>query len=198
VAVVSDGVQPGTEVDRELWERFREDVKRRKGGVRGHIRTELENALRAYIHGGDATPVDVDARLQRIEAELGIAPADGGADTVETPQDTHTRQPVPEEKPAANAATEKKVRWLAQRVREDRAIDPAEAAEVPPQLLRETVKEAYGFRRDTAKRYVDRLADELGLSEHPDPNVDLLITDAKRKQLREQERVQADDQLDDL
>jgi len=195
---VSDGVQPGTEVDRDLWERFREDVKRRKGGVRGHIRTELENALRAYIHGGEATPVEVNARLQRIEAELGIAPADGGIDAPSAAEDTHTRQPVPDEKPSANAATEKKVRWLANRFVAERDFDADGTADLPKSALRAFVREAYGFRRDTAKRYVSELIDHFDLRESPLPESDLLVTASRYDELLDEHRADADDKIDDL
>jgi len=57
--------QPGVRVDSSLWEEFRQDVKERRGGVRGHMKTELENALSSYIQaskGGDITD-----RLRRLE-----------------------------------------------------------------------------------------------------------------------------------
>jgi len=183
---VSDGVQPGTKIDEELWERFREDVKRRRGGVRGHIRTELENALRAYIHGGDATPTDIDARLQRIEAELGIAPADGGVAPSEDGS-THTRAPsridaATSEKPPANAATEKKIAYLAACVAE-RFDGIDEGTEFPPAVLQNIVKEEYGFRADTAKRYVDELIDHFGFCDHPHPEVNNLVSEARHDEL---------------
>lgn len=198
MAFVSDGVQPGTEVDEELWSRFREEVKRRKGGVRGHLRTELENALRGYIHGGDATPAEIDARLQRIEAAVGAAGTDGGTDTFEASEHTHAPEPTVAEKPPSNAPTEKKVQYLAHRLREDHTIYEDEAAELPKAMLRNVVKDVYGFRRDTAKRYVSELIDVFGLSNHPDPDVDLLVTEPKRQTILDEQREQIDSDLDNL
>lgn len=57
--------RPGVVVDEQLWERFREDVRKRKGGTRGHLREELENALREYIHATQGG--DTHDRLRRIE-----------------------------------------------------------------------------------------------------------------------------------
>lgn len=189
---MTDGVQPGTEVDPAVWEAFRKEVKRRRGGVRGHIRTELENALRDYIHGGDATPNEINERLQRIEAAVGAAGTDGGADTFEPAEHTHTPgEKIPDKKPAANAATDKKLRYLTGCVHEEVGKD---FLEIPESLLRDVVKSEYGFRSDTAKRYVEQLTDELGLVDHPraDP---LVCTPNRREELLNEH---ADEELDTL
>lgn len=63
-----DPVQPGTYINRDVWEEFRKDVKERRGGIRGHLRSELENAIEEYIdasHGGD-----VNDRLRRLENQM--------------------------------------------------------------------------------------------------------------------------------
>jgi hypothetical protein len=194
---VGDEVQPGATVDRELWERFREEVKRRRGGVRGHLKTELENALRGYIHGGDATPAEIDARLQRIEAAVGAAESDGGTDA-RSAENTHTREPTVTERPAPNAPTHKKVAYLAHRFREANDFDPSEAAMVPRRMLRETVKDEYGFRRDTAQRYVEELIDRFDLRDHPRPDADTLVTESKFEELLTDHRADADDRIEDL
>jgi len=190
---VSDGVQPGTEVDEDIWKAFREEVKRRRGGVRGHIRTELENALRDYIHGGDTTPADIDQRLQRIEAAVGAAGTDGGTDTFE--QQEHTHAP-PETKPSANAPSEKKLRYLAECVRDNYGSGSGDVEEIPKASLREVVKDEYGFRSDTAKRYVQQLIDHFGLVDHPtaDP---LVCTPQRREKIIEEQAEQDLSELDD-
>lgn len=61
-------IQPGVRVDKSVWQEFRDDVAERRGGVRGHLKTEVENALRSYVEaskGGDITD-----RLRRIENQL--------------------------------------------------------------------------------------------------------------------------------
>jgi len=57
--------QPGTRVNENLWETFREDVKQRNGGVRGHLRHELETAIREYINASQGG--DTHDRLRRLE-----------------------------------------------------------------------------------------------------------------------------------
>jgi hypothetical protein len=197
VVGVTDTVQPGTEVDAALWKQFRDEVERRRGGTRGHLRTELENAIRGYIHGGDATPADIDDRLQRIEAAVGAAPTDGGSPTLPERKDTHTREPTPTERPPSNTATEKKVTWLAECVLDREVPQTRDLMTVPRATLREVVKDEYGFRSDTAKRYVERLVDHFGLVDHPTADA-ILVTPEKRDELIEQRRKELEDETDTL
>ena len=187
---MSDEVQPGVRIDKALWNRFREDVERRHGSVRGHLRTELETAIREYLRVSDeATPTQLDARLQRIEAAVGASPTDGGTDTLPTAEDTHTRESPAEtidEKPPSNVATEKKVAWLAKCVR-DGVTGGGDFQEVGRSTLAETVKDEYGFRSDTAKRYVERLIDHFDLVDHPVAD-GVLVTPARREELIEQRK----------
>lgn len=133
-----DRTQPGVEIDAELWAQFRDEVERRRGGVRGHLRNELENALRGYIHGGDATPADIDERLQRIEAAVGAAGADGGAPTrsEESTPHTHTGDGKVTlasggQKPHDKAPKAKKIAYLAACVRDREDWLEAAADELP-------------------------------------------------------------------
>jgi len=51
-------IQPGTSIDKQLWKRFKDDVRDRRGRINGVLANELERALEAYIdgsHGGDVT-----------------------------------------------------------------------------------------------------------------------------------------------
>jgi len=195
---VTDTQQPGVEVDRELWEQFREEVKHRRGGVRGHLKTELEAALRDYIEGGDPTPDQINARLQRIEDAVGVAGTDGGADLRSGEPHTQTEtaeRESPEKKPAAKAARSQKLSYLTDRVRETvgGAVDH-EIAEIPEAKLAEVVREEYGFTDDTTAEYVADLRERLGLVEHPtaDP---LLCTPERREELVNEN---ASDRLDEL
>lgn len=182
---VSDTVQPGTELDAALWERFREDVERRHGGVRGHLRSELETAIREYLRVSDeATPAQLNRRLQRIEAAVGASPTDGGEDTLDAPEHTHARTETPTEKPASNTATEKKVAWLAECVRENHGEG---FHEVTRNDLADVVKDEYGFRADTARRYVERLIEYFDLTEHPGTSK-VLVTDERYDEIMENRR----------
>ena len=68
---MTDDRQPGVRIDGELWDEFREEVRHRRGSVRGHLKHELEAALREYIEGGQPTGDQINARLQRIEDAVG-------------------------------------------------------------------------------------------------------------------------------
>jgi len=60
--------QIGVKVNEQTWQEFRQDVRERHGGIRGHLKHEVEAALQEYIdasHGGD-----VNDRLTRIEDQL--------------------------------------------------------------------------------------------------------------------------------
>lgn len=178
---MSDRTQIGPAIDADLWREFREDVRARKGQVRGVLGDELETAIRQYLNDS-VDPVERKQleKLTRIESALDIQTADGGVDTLEA--DSHTHAPSRldvTEKPAANAATEKKVAYLARRAKDEYTLDPEKEGTVPKSVLRDLVKDEYGFRRDTAKRYVEELIDELSLQEHPDPNYDQLVTEPR-------------------
>jgi len=64
-----DLTQPGTRIDDALWREFRNDVEDRFGTVRGHLRHELENALREYLRGTEGG--DTHDRLRRLENAVG-------------------------------------------------------------------------------------------------------------------------------
>lgn len=171
-----DRVQIGPAVDAKLWKRFREDVKSRTGTVRGNLGRELENAIREYLKDGPtASEQRMLERLGRIESAVGAAQADGGTHTVDAEPHTH----APSEKPAANAPTERKVEYLAERVREDHGGDFDEVAR---SVLIDTVKSEYGFRSDTAKRYVGELVEHFELEAHPVAD-GVLVTPERRAEL---------------
>lgn len=191
---MSENVQPGVKIDPSIWEEFREKVKERKGGVRGHLRSEVETALRLYVSDEtEVSAVQVNQRLSRIESEMGIAGTDGGTDTVEAVEHTHARgEPTVDEKPSANAPTDKKVAYLADCIKETATDDPQE---LPRKVIVETVKDEYGFRSDTAKRYVEHLVEEFGLVAHPEID-GMLVSPEKKSELVEERRKQIEEQAE--
>jgi hypothetical protein len=183
---MSERKKIGPRVDEHLWKRFREAVKDEKGGTKNHVGRELETAMRLYLgNESEVSAVQMNQRLARIEAAVGVAESDGGTSTVSTPE--HTRAPSridPDERPAANAATEKKVAWLASQLTDEIGDG---FKEVPRSELVELVKDEYDFRVDTAKRYVDRLADHFDLQQHP--KIDsVLVTPERYEELVEERR----------
>jgi len=187
---LTDTVQPGAEVDAALWRRFREAVEQQTGGVRGHLRAELETALRLYLADEtEVSAIQVNNRLARIESELGIADADGGVDTFEA--DGHAHAPTwsdGDPKPPANAPTDKKVQYLAGQ------LAPVEN-EISKKALRSAVKDEYGFKSDTAKRYVELLVDHFDLVDHPEID-SLLVSQDRREEILGERRADLEAEAD--
>lgn len=185
---MSDEVQPGTKIDADVWEQFREEVRERHGVVRGHLKTELENALRQY--SGDAVSPDanVDRRLARIEAELGVGATDGGTQTSESAEDTHTPTDLPEEKPHPNTSAKKKIKWIAAEYRRVYGQDNLTLHKVVHGNLKELIDDAYGFADDerTAK-YISDVVDHLGMAQHPKWDHKYIPEERREEILAEQE-----------
>jgi hypothetical protein len=192
---MSDRVQVGARVDAALWEEFREQVESRHGQTRGSLGDELENAIRNYIHfGADKSVPDqlaeMNTRLQRLEGEVGTAAADGGTDSLAADEHTHAPSRLDvTEKPAANAATDKKVAWLAEQV-------GSNPESIPRAKLRDIVKDEYGFRSDTAKRYVERLIDHFDLVDDPTADSGILVSQDRREEILEQRRADLEAEAD--
>lgn len=195
---MSDRVQIGVEVDAEVWQRYREWVENKHGKTRGVLGDEVENALRQQI-GEEITPgiARLEKRLARIETEVGATAADGGADTFEEGEHTHAPSRLDTtDKPPANSATEKKVAYLAECVLDEEVPHERELDMVPEEVLVETVKDEYGFRSDTAKRYVGELIDYFELVDHP-CNDALLVSQSRHTQIIEEQREQAAQEAED-
>jgi len=183
-------VQPGGRVSKATYDRFREFVRRHHGSVRGNLGTELEKAMEdrmdASNNGDPITRIENDVATIKamLAGEDDGTEADGGevAPTPSEPEYTHTRG---DGKPAANAPTEKKLAYLITQIGDDCQM-------IPRKQLRERVKDEYGFRKDTAKRYVDRLVDHYDFVPHPDAKADVLVSQERRRELLEEE---ADEQL---
>jgi hypothetical protein len=189
----------GVRVDADLWDQFVSEVEERKGQKRGVLGDELENAIRNYIHHGTEKSTaelfaEFNERLHRVEQSIGTVSADGGVDISEPSEHTHAPRVVPDEKPAANAPTEKKTAWLAAAfVSEYGPGDGSPPDQIPEAKVREFVKDAYGFRKDTAKRYVTAVIERHGYVDHPDADGILQLPDAREAYLAEQREEATDD-----
>lgn len=202
----SNRVQIGPEIDKDIWEQFRESTRERHGTVRGNLGAELENAIRFYEQYGPGGSLpnqlaEMQAQLDRIERATDATTTDGGQ-TLSEPAHTHTRDlPTPVEKPAPNTSTEKKVAWLAECVLDEEVPNSRDIDQVPRSTLRDVVKDEYGFRSDTARRYVGELIEYFDLGDHPD-NDKILVTDEKRQRIldarRDEKESDAAETLDTL
>lgn len=190
---MSDEVQPGTKIDADVWEQFREEVRERHGVVRGHLKTELENALRQYSGDAGTTDADIERRLARIEAQVGVGVADGGADTSEPAEDTHTPNGVPEEKPHRNTGKKPKVLWLAEQVIRAEVPNSRNLKMIPRPKIRAVIDEEYGFDDERAANYVEKVIDELDLRQHPTNDVVYVSQDKYDKVVEEERQKRRDE-----
>jgi len=196
---VSDEVQPGTKIDADVWENFREAVRDRHGVVRGHLKTELENALREYSGDAGTAGADIERRLARIEAEVGVEATDGGLDTSEPSECTHTPKQsleAPDERPHPQGQTKQKVLWLADRVLDAEGVSQTELSMTHEETVLNVIQTEYDFKADTAADYIEKVTEALGLVEHPFKDV-LYVTEAKRDELVETRREQERDDVQD-
>ena len=201
---MTDEKQPGVKIDADVWEQFRAEVRERHGVVRGHLKTELENALRQYSGDAGPTGIDIERRLARIEAQVGVEATDGGTDTSEPPECTHTPEQsleAPDDRPHPQAATKQKVNWLADCVLDAEGVAQTELSMTHEDTIREVIQSEYDFKAETAADYVAKVTEALGLVEHPFKDV-LYVTEEKAEELiekrREQERESAQTRSEQL
>jgi len=192
-----DTVQP-TRISKEEYVRFKQFVEDVHGTTRGHLKTEIENALREYRKPDNSRDAlsRIEDDVATIKATLATAEADGGT-VVDTPfadEHTHARPDttptVPSEKPAPNAPSEKKVRWLASELLEKEVPNTGELQQVARSSITELVKDRYGFRSDTAKRYVSELVDHFELQAHPQAGDSVLVTEHEYRNIVADEQEQ--------
>lgn len=165
-----DEIQP-TRISKDEYVKFKQYVQDVHGKTRGHLSTEIENALREYRQpDNSAEPIQrIENDIATIKARLADAEADGGvADLVTPPSDsddshTHTRN----EKPKPNAPRSKKIEYFVETQMDD-------TGSVPIDEIQRRIKKTYGFEDRTAEKYVEPIIDELNGKLHPN-NTNIVI-----------------------
>jgi hypothetical protein len=166
--VKGETVQP-TRISKEEYKRFKQWVQDTHGTTRGHLSTEIENALREYRQ-----PDHKQDKLTRIEddvATLKAMMAEGNADggtVTPTSQDDCTRTHADTGKPRPNSPRSEKIEWIISEY-----YNP-DGGSTTPEAIQSQVQEAFGFGERTAKEYVQLVIDELEAKRHPENN-DLLV-----------------------
>lgn len=156
---MSDRKQP-TPIDAKEYDRFVEFVRDAHGGVRGNLRTELENALREYresYYDRDDTLVRIEHDLATVKAAVVDGDADGGA-AAQSPR-THTQtdndQHDPDDPPHPKAATKAKLDWLEAEVRR-RATNQ----KFSRPAIRRVIEKTWGFDDRTADPMVETVVED--------------------------------------
>jgi hypothetical protein len=175
-----DTVQP-TRISKEEYKRFKQWVQDTHGTTRGHLSTEIENALREYRQ-----PDNKQDKLTRIEddiasvkAMLAEVEADGGTAPLPS-EDTRTHTRADTTKPRPNSPRSSKVEWIISEY-----YSPG-GGSTTPQAIQSQVQGAFGFGERTAEEYVQLVVDELGAKRHPENN-DLLVWGENLKRVKNDE-----------
>ena len=168
--MATDEIQP-TRIDKAEYLAFKEWVQEVHGKTRGHLSTEIENALREYRQPNDtAEPLTrIEQDIATIKARLVDAEADGGVvATAAAPSCEPTHTHTPDVQPAANAPRAKKVEYLI-----DQKYD-RDGGSIRPDTIKKDVKELYGFDDRTSPKYIQPVIDALDAKRHPN-NSDILV-----------------------
>jgi len=198
--VGQDTIQP-TPIDADEYEQFRSFVADVHGRVRGHLATELENALREYresYYGGDRLK-RIEDDIATIKANVADAEADGGTAPQAASEPNSTR-PRDSRKPAVNQPRGKKIEYLIAECVGDQTKNDS-TSEVSRPDIASTVADEYGFSDELHDEYVtevfDRIEERYDAEPHPN-NTDILLWDDALQAMKEELRKEAEGELDDM
>jgi hypothetical protein len=151
-----DGLVRLPRIDESLRDEFKQDVEDRFGGVKGHYRHEVENALREYLKGSKGG--DTHDRLRRLE------------NTVER-IDERTEALVDGDAPKNKKdSTVSEVGTKTEnRLSEMRGIIERESGKGPVHeaVVRQAIEDVAGHSDPTIRRYKQMLTDRNILHPHP-------------------------------
>jgi len=197
-------VKQPTPIDAEEYEQFRQFVKEVHGRTRGHLATELENALRQYregYYGGN--------QLQRIEDDMAAIKtmmaeetADGSGTPVTASNDesTHARNTDTKTKPAPNQPRGEKMDWLVQDVIDKNNITKNNG-QISRGSCKRIVEDNYSFSDDCMDGYVDDVFGEIiskfDAEQHPQ-TPELFLWGEPLQEAKEIAREEADEELDEV
>lgn len=192
---MAETTQPGVRLDADTWQRFRQFVQDRHGGVRGNLRSELEAAIENHINAsrGPDELERIEDDVATIKAMLVEGQSDGGvpAPTPQTGEDTHARQ---RSKPEPNEPRSKKIQYLLTEIENDPAVDES-GGELTEAEIRNTIRSEYGFKQQTEDEYFELICDELDAVTHP-LHGKTMVWGKKAEEAREAVEQEAADTMD--
>ncbi|UXF50261.1 hypothetical protein 7865G3C9_29 [Haloquadratum phage sp.] len=190
-----------TPIDEQTYERFKNYVKDVHGHTRGHLKTEIENALRDYMQS-DAG----EKQLTRIEDD--VATAVNMLSTIQRQSDSDGGSPAPTvsdgesarardlNKPRANQPRKDKLDYLLTKLLRENPCD-RQSGELPKSDFTEIIQTEYDFSEDTVEEYKSKLIDRLDAEEHPRHGV--TVAWGKRySDIVDDLREKADEEMTDL
>ena len=149
-----------TPISAEEYQRFKQWVQDTHGTTRGHLSTEIENALREYRQPSNDRDVlhRIESDVATIMAQVVDGEADGGTDlsAPEVPARAES------EKPRPNAPRSEKVEWfIGDRFDRD-------GGDVTIGALKSMLKSEFGFSEGVLEEYRDLIVAELDAKPHPE------------------------------
>lgn len=145
--------QPGVEVSTELWNRFREDVTKRRGTVHGNLSHELESAIRAYLDGSNGG--DVTDELRRLREDVEAIRATLDRDETGSERET-----------GISKTTENRIAAIMADVRQ--RADELDSKRVREEDVEAAIERNAGTAYKTVQRYKKLLQNQRELFAHPD------------------------------
>jgi hypothetical protein len=190
-----------TPIDEQTYERFKNYVEDVHGHTRGHLKTEIENALRDYMRS-DAG----EKQLTRIEDDVATAvnmlstikkqsDSDGGSPDP-TVSDGESTRPRDLDKPRANQPRKDKLDYLLTKLLRDNPCD-RQSGELPKSDFTEIIQTEYDFSESTVEEYQSKLIDRLDGKEHPQHGV-TVAWGQRYDDIVDDLREKADEEMTDL
>lgn len=180
-------VQP-TRISKGEYIKFKQWVQDTHGTTRGHLATEIENALREYrqpSHANDSL-ARIEDDIATIKAQVVDAEADGGTDLSDGETRTHA-----DEKPEPNAPREKKVKYIVSEY-----YNP-EGGSVTVGVMKGHIQSEYNFKSGVIDEYVDMIISELDAKKHPTKN-NTFVWGNKVERAKEELKEEAESEFEEL
>lgn len=168
---MTEWVRLGVRIPKSLRDQFREDVKQRKGGVHNHLRQEVINALREYLHAAEGG--DTHDRLRRLEnRQMKMM------DVLESLEGADTSSQDGKKKKISDLSTEVENK-LSSVVDELEAKKNGSAPKIDEQLVERAIRDGAGVHSDPSiRQYKNLLIEDETIFPHPTKD-DLVFTNSE-------------------
>lgn len=148
--------------DKKLRDEFREHVKEKYGGIRGHYRREVERMVRDWLAQSDST--DLPPEMQQIQQEL-----DDLRDQVETVSEGKTK------KDSISETTKNRMRSINEQI----SRESGESNLVHESVINRAIEDHAGSSEPTLRRYKEMLQSRKLAFKNPLPDTDTWFLDAE-------------------
>jgi len=163
-------IQP-TRISKDEYVRFKQYVQDVHGKTRGHLSTEIENALREYRQpDNSAEPIQrIEQDIATIKAQLADGMSDGGTvpPTPSADPDTHARADT---KPAANQPRTKKYAYLIEQLFAGKRPESPSGGELAPKTIRMVITDNYDSDAAIVEEWVAGIQKRLGREYDAEPH----------------------------